>query len=278
MANRTGKGIVIVGFLLAGLAALSSQAFAAGFSQPTAEYSAERHISGEGGGMVGKVWSAPGKERMEFERGEAVTIMRMDRKLMWTLMPAQKQYMEYNFSEQKPEKRQKGDYRDCDVKQTETGKETIDGFSTRKMTMEVSCPGDEKHSGTIWLTKENIPIRMEASRAGSKKDTVRVELKNLKIGKQDPKLFEIPAGYTKMEMPSLGNIREMMRKQQSMQEEAEKKAAENEAAREAEAAKRRQPQETGRAYTAQPRQQATEKSTVDKVLDPAKKLKGIMGW
>lgn len=278
MANRTGNGFVIAGILLAGFVALSAPAFAAGFPQPTAEYSADRHISGDGGGMTGKVWSAPGKERMEFERGEVATIIRMDRKLMWTLMPAQKQYMEHKFSEQPPEKRQKGDYRECDVKQTETGKETIDGFSTRKMTMEMSCPGDEKHTGTIWLTKENIPIRMETSRAGSKKDAVRIELKNLKIGKQDPKLFEVPAGYSKMEMPSMGGIQKMMRDQQSRQEAAEKEAVAKEAAREEEAAKRRQQQETGRAYTAQPRQQGTEKSTVDKVVDPAKKLKGILGW
>jgi outer membrane lipoprotein-sorting protein len=278
MMNRTGKGIVVLGLLPAVLAALSSPAFAAGFSQPTVEYSAERHISGEGGGMVGKVWSAPGKERMEFERGEAATIIRMDKKLMWTLLPAQKQYMEHRFSEQAPEKRQKGDYRDCDVKQSEIGRETIEGFATRKMTMEMSCPGDEKHTGTIWLTKENIPIRMEASRAGSKKDAVRIELKNLKIGKQDPKLFEIPAGYTKMEIPSLGDVRKMMREQQSRQEAAEKEAAAKEAAREEEAAKRRQQQETGRAYTAQPRQQPAEKSPMDKVIDPAKKLKGILGW
>ena len=59
---------------------------------------------------------------------------------------------------------------------------------------------------------------------------VRIELKNLKIGKQDPTLFEIPAGYAKMEMPSFGDIQNMMKEQQTMQEEAERKAAAKEAA------------------------------------------------
>jgi hypothetical protein len=140
---------------------------------------------------------------MEFERGEAATIIRMDKKLMWTLLPAQKQYMEHRFSEQAPEKRQKGDYRDCDVKQSEIGRETIEGFATRKMTMEMSCPGDEKHTGTIWLTKRTSHTKGGGLPAGSKKDAVRIELKTLK-SEAGPQTVEIPDGYTKMEIPSLG--------------------------------------------------------------------------
>lgn len=57
-------------------------------------------------------------------------------------------------------------------------------------------------------------MKMEASKAGApKKDAVRMELKNLKIGKQDPGLFEIPAGYRKMEVPSMGDLQEMMKGQ-----------------------------------------------------------------
>lgn len=246
MKNRKGKGIVILGVCLAGLLILPWTALAEGFSQPTAEYSADRHIIAEGGSFEGKVHSAPGKERMEMQAGEATTIVRMDKKVMWTLLPAQKQYMEFQFSEQGEKNRAQGDYRDCDVRQTDAGKETVEGFETRKMAMEITCPGNEKRSGTVWLTKENIPIRMESSRSGSKKDTVRVELKNLKIGKQDPKLFEIPAGYAKMEMPSFGNIRQMMKGQPSGQGEAAKEPG--------------------------------GKGAADTALDPAKKLKGILGW
>jgi thymidylate synthase len=77
-----------------------------------------------------------------------------------------------------------------------------------------------------------------------------------------------------MSIPSLGNIQQMMREQQSKQEAAEKEAAAKEAARQEEAAKRKQQADTGRVYTAQPR----EKSAVEKAIDPAKKLKGILGW
>ena len=211
MKNRTAKTLLIL-CILTTVALLPSASFSAGFAQPSAEYSAERVMTFDGGSMTSKVYSAPGKERMELKDGGGmVNIVRMDKKVIWTLMPKEKQYMENKFSEQKG-KRGKGDYQDCDVRQTEKGKEDVNGFQTRKMEMEISCPGNDKYTGTTWLTKENSPIRTETSKAGSKKETMRIELKNLKIGKQDQALFEIPSGYTPMVVPSFGDIQNMMKK------------------------------------------------------------------
>jgi hypothetical protein len=38
---------------------------------------------------------------------------------------------------------------------------------------------------------------------GNEKKRMMTELKNLKIGKQDPQLFEIPQGYTKFDMSGM---------------------------------------------------------------------------
>lgn len=38
------------------------------------------------------------------------------------------------------------------------------------------------------------------------KDRIKSELKNLKVDTQDPKLFEIPSGYSKMGMGDLGKM------------------------------------------------------------------------
>jgi hypothetical protein len=286
MGNRTGKRVLNLFILLAAAALLPGAAFSAGFMQPSVEYSADRVMSTESGSMTGKVYSAPEKERMDLkEGGGVVNIVRMDKKVMWTLMPSEKKYMEHKFSEQKG-KREKGDYQDCDVRQTDAGKEEVNGFPTRKMATEISCPGNDKFTGTFWLTKENIPIRMETSKAGSKKDMVRIELKNLKIGKQDPSLFEIPAGYTAMVVPSFGDIQNMMNQQRSMQEKAERDAAakeearrQKEEARKAEAAKQNQGRAytaAGRSYSSQPREEP--KTAVDVGIDSAKKLKNLLGW
>jgi hypothetical protein len=269
MGNRTGKGIVAFALGLAAILASPSNVSAAGFTPASVEYSADRHMTtGSGEGMTGKIYSAPGKERNEFGGG-AVSITRMDKKLMWTLMPSEKKYMEHKFGEGK-EKRQTGDYQDCDVKQAGAGEETVNGHPTKKNTIEVSCPNKEKFTGAIWLTKENILMRMETSVAtgASKKEKFRMELKNLKIGKQDPALFEIPAGYEKFEMPTMGGIQQMMRDQSAAEEQRRKneaKAREDAKAKEA---------ETGRSYSAQPREQ----TPVDQNIDRAKKLKNLLGW
>ncbi len=269
MESRTGKGIAVLVFGVLTLLSLSTPVSAAGFSAVNVEYSADRYMGTEENTMMGKVYYSPGKERNELNAGEHVTIMRMDKKLMWMLMPKDKMYMEHKFGEGK---RQEGDFRQCDIRQTDAGDETINGVRTKKKTIDVSCPDREKFSGTIWTTGENIVMKMEAAEkgGGSKGKAFRMELKNLKIGKQDPKLFEIPPGYGKMEIPSMGGIQKMM-KEQSAQEQARKKTP--------------KPEETGRSYTAQPRDsgrsytaEPREKSAVDKVLDPAKKIKNLLRW
>jgi hypothetical protein len=272
MGNGKGKRIVVLALLAAAVAIIPGSSHAAGLAPASVEYSADRHVTtGSGEGMTGKIHAAPGKERNEFGQG-AVSIMRMDKKVMWTLMPEQKKYMEHKFGEATA-KRDPGNIQDCDVKQTAAGEETIEGFKTRKSTIEVSCPGKEKFGGTMWITKENIVMRMETEvkTSGAKKEKFRTELKNLKVGKQDPALFEIPAGYEKFEVPSIGNIQQMMRDQAAKEEQRQREQEEARARAKEEAAKAR---ETGRSYSAQPREQ----TPMEQGIDKAKKLKNLLGW
>jgi hypothetical protein len=261
MWNWYGKMVAVQGLGFALTLLVASALFAAGFSPVNVDYSADRYMSGDGATqMKGKVYYSPGKERMEWEAGEHVTIMRQDKKLVWTLMPKEKMYMENKFGE---EKKRGGDYKDCDVRQSEAGGEVVNGVETRKTAVEITCPDKSAFSGTLWLTKENIPMRMETSdksdRSGKK--VFRMELKNLKIAKQDPGLFDIPSGYTKFEMPVMGDmdIQKMMKSQPQAAPPA---------------APPPKPVDTGRSYSAQPR----EKSAVDQVLDPAQKIKNLLRW
>jgi len=265
MEHRTGRRIAVLAIGLAAVLAFPWNAVAAGFAPATVEYSADRHMSsGSREDLVGKVYSAPGKERDEFGQG-MVSIIRMDKKLIWTLMPSDRKYMEHRFGEAQG-KRQAGDYRDCDVKQKGAGEEVVNGFRTKKSTIEVSCPDDKKYSGTIWLTKDNILMRMEsvAESGKSKKEKFRMELRNLKIGKLDPALFEIPAGYQKFELPNMGDFQRMM-KQQAVERPAPRESSPEETVK---------PAEAGRSDAAQPE----ERSTLDQGMDKAKKLKNLLGW
>ena len=58
--------------------------------------------------------------------------------------------------------------------------------------------------GFMWMSKENIMVKMDAvSIEKGEKNRFKTELTNIKIGKQDPALFEIPPGFEKMDMPGM---------------------------------------------------------------------------
>jgi hypothetical protein len=60
------------------------------------------------------------------------------------------------------------------------------------------------------MTKDNIMMKLDVIAVDKgKKDRMKMELDNLKIGKQDPALFEVPSGYSKMDM-SMGGMGKMM--------------------------------------------------------------------
>ncbi|HUU41282.1 MAG TPA: DUF4412 domain-containing protein [Desulfatiglandales bacterium] len=223
--------------------------------EATVEYSADMIMETGQGTMNSKVYHAlGGKDRQEMSVGGStqIMIMRLDKKVGWVLMPAQKSYMEMSLDESK--QKSGTNVNDCDMNISPLGDETVNGVKATKSKVSMSCPDNENYDGNMWVTKDGIMVKMDAvAGQGSKQTRLKIDLKNLKIGKQDPSLFEIPAGYQKFGMK---NISSMMK---SAQEQAAQGAKE-ENANESEG-------------------QSTEKEPegTDKVTDTINKLKGIFG-
>jgi hypothetical protein len=173
--------------------------------QPQVEYSADSYMETEAMTLKSKVYHAPGKERKEQEMGgeNMVTIMRTDKQLIWTLMPGE-MYMETGIkSAQQPGSGD--DPSNYTYERTEVGPEVIDGHQTTKYKVIATDPKGNKMGGFMWVTSEGIQIKMDLiGKTGSTKTRMKTGLTNLKIGKQDPALFEVPSGYTKMVMPGFG--------------------------------------------------------------------------
>ncbi|MBI3580888.1 MAG: DUF4412 domain-containing protein [Nitrospinae bacterium] len=151
----------------------------------------------EGMTMTSKVYHARDKERVEMMG--SVSITRRDKKVTWLLTPQAKSYMEVAIDENRlpPTER-------ANVSMKEAGSETINGFATTKYRFESNEKGHSAE-GFVWVTKDGAPIRMEVSAEEKGKKVKMVsELKNLKVGKQDDSLFEIPAGYGKSGAMSFG--------------------------------------------------------------------------
>ena len=195
-------------FLMVAAITMAGAAQAAGPSRPQVEYSADSVMETAEVSMKGHVNYAPTRERREMvmDGGDKmITITRQDKKLAWTLMPAEKMYMEMSLAQAGA--KNKADPSQYQIEQTVVGPETVNGVNTTKSKIIMTGPKGEKMGGFMWVTRENIVVKMDAiAIEKSQKLRFKTELTNLKVGKQDPKLFEVPAGYEKMSMgmPGIG--------------------------------------------------------------------------
>lgn len=177
--------------------------FAPVFAADLPDYSAEEHMEGEDMEMVSKVYRSGQKERKEMDG--SIIISRPDKKVVWMLMPESKTYMESKITDGK--KDGKDERMDIKMETEVMGEETIKGMKTTKRKAVFTASDGSKFGGFSWVTKEGIVVKQHiVAKTGEDKLHMKIELKNLKIGKQDPKLFEIPDGYQKMSafgMPSM---------------------------------------------------------------------------
>ncbi len=183
---------------------------------PQVEYSGDTRMETADGVMEGVVYHAPGKERRETKMGgESMTmIIRQDKKIIWMLMPDANAYMEMGLGQSKD----KSDFSEYEIEKTKVGEEEIDGIMTTKSKVIMTKKDASKIGGFWWTTKEDIPLKMDMiSVEGATKERIKMELVNLKIGKQDPKLFEIPADYMNMSM-GMPNLKDLMQKLEPIEE------------------------------------------------------------
>jgi len=165
------------------------------------DYSADSTMETEGGmTMKFRIHHSLNKDRMEMGGSDGmVSIIRKDKKVVWQLMGDM--YMEMPMDASNASGMEAFDI----VEQAEVGQETINGIkSTKSKIVAVKKDGSGKFGGFFWTTKEGITVKMDMlSKEGDKKLRMTSELTNLKIEKQDPALFEIPAGYTKNDMGAM---------------------------------------------------------------------------
>jgi outer membrane lipoprotein-sorting protein len=163
-------------------------------------YSGIRQVVTAEGSFTQTVHHSHGKERneMQMEGMSMIAIIRPDKKLAWQLMPMQKMYMQVDLA---TANKMSGKAPD-DVTIEKVGSDTLDGISTTKYKILMK---DKSAGGFIWLTAENIPLKMDfISKEGKAKNRITMTLTNLKVEPQDAALFELPAGYHPM--PSMGNM------------------------------------------------------------------------
>ena len=161
----------------------------------TVEYSADRKIETDSGDMQGRVNAAPGMERNEtlMEGMSSAMILRMDKKIGYLLMPAQKMYQELDFSKAS---KQTGSVTPEQAVLELVGQETVSGQIANKYKFVVK---DKSAGGFLWYTSSGIPVKMDVlSKSDGKTERMTVTLENIKIETQDRGLFEVPSDFNKL--------------------------------------------------------------------------------
>jgi hypothetical protein len=93
---------------------------------------------------------------------------------------------------------------DGEIERTYLGNEIIGGRPAKKYRVVADEYGGRMEMYQWMDDATGIPLRTEAANG-----EWSVEYRNLQAGRQDPALFEIPAGYKKFAMPSMDDIKAM---------------------------------------------------------------------
>lgn len=162
-------------------------------------YAAIRHVETGARTLDMREFRAPGRLRLEMptaDGGGSIMIGRLDRGIVWMLMPSIGSYME--IPEEKIAAAAGADAALLDravvLEREEEGSETVHGHETTRYGIVLRDAAGERSTGHYWLTREGIPIRLDLVYEGSG-GRVLVELRELDIGPQDDSLFEVPEGY-----------------------------------------------------------------------------------
>lgn len=149
------------------------------------EFSADMVNTAEGRSFAGKIFVSNEKIRMEM--AGATTITRMDKKVVWVIMPEQKMYMEQTFD---PEKAAGATEKmPGEIKRKLIGQDNVSGRAASKYRVVYTSKVGEA-AVLQWVDKASgIPVKT-TSEDGSWAE----EYRNLSVGAQDASLFEVPPG------------------------------------------------------------------------------------
>ena len=150
--------------------------------------------------MSGKIFVSKDKIRMEMP--ESIMIIRNDEKISWMVMPAEKMYMEQPINMARTPKVSKEF--PGEIQRESLGTEPIDGKPAEKFKVTYT-EGKKTESVYQWLRDGMIPVKVEALDG-----SWGTEYKNISTASQPDSLFEPPADYTKMTMPSMPSLGDLM--------------------------------------------------------------------
>jgi len=174
---------------------LSAHAVGETLGEARVGFSAERVLVVDGQRYVGRMWQMPGEQRHEQKLPviSPVFILRADRTEGDVVLPQLHTVIEFVLPQELAL------LGNPSLLRRPIGPETVNGIATTRYRIEADLPGGHI-AGSLWLSRDGIPMRCDGEfepRKG-RRSTIFWELRDLKLGKQDEALFEVPQGYAKL--------------------------------------------------------------------------------
>lgn len=151
----------------------------------------------------GKISAGDHAMRMEMEVQpgmQSTIIVRYDKKVVWMLIPGQQRYMEMPLTPRAgvfAQLRNTG----AKVDMQDLGPEKVGEYDCEKYRFHSTSQGVAT-SGLAWVASsgeaKGFIVRTEDEKSGA-----MMEFRNIRPGEPPASLFEVPAGYQKMEMPAM---------------------------------------------------------------------------
>ena len=165
-------------------------------------YSAERTVVVNGRSYTGMVFHIPGHDRHEQEVLGIPEVILLDAmaKQGTLVLSGLNSYLVFAFP------RLMGELDDPSWRGAPQGQEVVNGVRTTKYRVDHLAADGSRAQGMIWLSAQGIAMRLEGTvtRVGASTGTsIRMELAGLKLGRQDPHLFELPPGLIKLPSDAL---------------------------------------------------------------------------
>lgn len=192
--NSRRMGVIVLSLLIAAFVFAGC-----GRSSPPApagelEFTAVFEMDSAGSKVVNKINFTRDMQRIEVVNSRmGASIVRLDKGVVWYLMPSMGVYVQVPV---RPENKNPLTYLPDTVEKWEkVGEETIDGHPTIKEKMVIKNKGSNSSMAFYrWFATDiRWPIKAE-----DEKGVWTLAYKEIHTGKQDPALFELPAGYRRM--------------------------------------------------------------------------------
>lgn len=167
-------------------------------------FTADFMVSGDKGTYHGSVWHAPGRERRDFstkDGGQAV-ILRRDTNSAYLLKPSGRWYVGLAFSAVGA---LAGGIDTLTVERTRQGTDTIAGIKTTRYKVVGNGPKGSRFDGHAWFTNDGVMMKAEGTvtESNGRRSEVATALSNLRLGKVEERMFELPAGWMGMDLRSV---------------------------------------------------------------------------